>query len=760
MGTKEDNFLKKLRRTFKVEADEHLRAISSGLLELKKEPDSQKQTAIIETVFREAHSLKGAARAVNLTDIERISQAAETVFSALKRKNIRRSPELFDTLYKAVDTIADLGAFPDGKGTVPGKDAVSRLRRRLVRLATGEHDDKIKPENQDAVMAESEIHDTSPSAPRFAEKKPALPETVRISTAKLDALLLQAEEMISLKLTAAQHAADIQDAKAILDQCRKEWRKVYPATIKVQQHDGVQIRLQSTQIKTIFDRNQDHMQSLEGKLTDLTALIAHGRRAIGGMVDNLNQDIKEVLMLPFSFMLEVFPRFVRALSHDQGKDVELALRGGDTEIDRRILEEMKDPLVHLVRNGIDHGIETPKEREHHGKPRRGTITMAISNINGQQVEILISDDGRGIDPVKVKEAAVERGAISGDEADKLDEQEILSLIFRSDVSTSPIITDISGRGLGLAIVQDNVEKLGGRISLETRRHTGTWFKIVLPLTLAAFRGILVRTSDQFFMIPTSNVQQVVRIKRNEVKTVENRETIQLNGYAVPLVRLDTLLELPWNGNHGQDPEFIPVLVLGSSEKPIAFRVDNVLNEQEALLKNLGNQLSRIRNVAGATVLGSGRVVPVLNASDLMKSAVKESAAPPNTIVKKGASAEKEKNVLVVEDSITSRMLLKHILESAGYQVKTAVDGIDAYTTLRTEAFDLVVSDVDMPRMNGFGLTKKIRSDKNLAELPVVLVTALESGEDRERGMDVGANAYMVKSSFDQGNLLEVIQRLV
>ena len=759
MGMKEENFFKKLRRMFKVEADEHLRAISSGLLELKKEPDSQKQTAIIETVFRETHSLKGAARAVDLTDIERICQAAETVFSALKRKNIGLSPELFDTLYKAIDTIADLGASTDGKGTVPGKDVVSGLRLRLVRLATGEHDDGIKPENQDAVMPESEIHDAIPSEPRFADKKPALPETVRISTAKLDALLLQAEEMISLKLTAAQHADDIQDAKAILGQWRKEWRKVYPATIK-EQHDDVQLRSQWTKIKTVFDRNQDHMQSLEGKLADLTALIEDGRRSIGGMVDNLNQDIKEVLMLPFSFMLEIFPRFVRELSHDQGKDVELTLRGGDTKIDRRILEEMKDPLVHLVRNCIDHGIEKPKEREHHGKPRRGTITMAISNINGHQVEILISDDGRGIDPVQVKEAAVARGVLSRDEADKLHKQEILSLIFRSDVSTNPMITDISGRGLGLAIVQDNVEKLGGRISLETGLHTGTWFKIVLPLTLAAFRGILVRTADQLLMIPTSNVQQVVRIKRDEIKTVENRKTIQLNGYAVPLVRLDTILELPPNRNHRKAPEFISALVLGSSEKPIAFRVDGVLNEQEALLKNLGNQLSRVRNVAGATVLGSGGVVPVLNASDLMKSAVKESAALPKTIVKKGAFAEKEKKALVVEDSITSRMLLKNILESAGYQVKTAVDGIDAYTTLRTETFDLVVSDVDMPRMNGFGLTTKIRSDKKLAELPVVLVTALESGEDRERGMDVGADAYIVKSSFDQSNLLEVIQRLV
>lgn len=787
MDAKENNFLKKLRATFKIEADEHLRAISSGLLELKKKPDIQKQAAIIETVFREAHSLKGAARAVNLTDIEAICQAVETVFSALKRKEIDLSPELFNTLYKAIDAIADFVSPSEKEGPVPGKNAVSGIRRQLARLTAGEYaavpesevpipqqgavpvtPEKRVPEDNGEISPESEVCDAIPSALQFAEKTPALPKTVRISTAKLDSLLFQAEEMLSLKLTAAQHAADIRDTKALLGPWKKEWAKIYSEIRearqiiekKEHQNHSVQTDTLSAKIKTIFDRNQDRMQSLEGKLADLSTSIEHERRSIGGMVDNLLQDMKEVLMLPFSFMLDVFPRFVRELSSEQKKGVELELRGGETEIDRRILEEMKDPLIHLVRNCIDHGIEKPKEREINHKPRRGTITIAISNVNGHQVEIFISDDGRGIDPIIVKKAAVERGVISKNEADKLNEQEILSLIFRSGLSTSPIITDISGRGLGLAIAQDNVEKSGGLISLETGLHTGTSFRIVLPLTRAAFRGILVRTSDQLFMIPTTRVQQVVRIKQDEIKTVENRETIQLNGYAVPLVRIETILELPQNGNHGKAPESKHALVLGSAEKRIAFRVDRVLGEQEALLKSLGKQLSRVRNVSGATVLGSGRVVPVLNVPDLMKSALKESAVLPREIVAKGESAEEEKNVLVVEDSITSRMLLKNILESAGYQVKTAVDGIDAYTTLRAEAFDLVVSDVDMPRMNGFSLTAKIRSNRKLAELPVVLVTALESREDRERGIDVGADAYIVKSSFDQSNLLEVIQRLI
>jgi two-component system chemotaxis sensor kinase CheA len=348
-------------------------------------------------------------------------------------------------------------------------------------------------------------------------------------------------------------------------------------------------------------------------------------------------------------------------------------------------------------------------------------------------------------------------------ADEMDEGEALPLVFRSGVSTSPIITDISGRGLGLAIVVEKVEKLGGVVSLETRPDAGTSFRIVLPLTLATFRGVLVRAHEHIFVLPTVNVERVARVKEDEIKTVENRETIGLNGQVLSVVRLGDVLELPRKSAIREEADatnHLYAAVVGSAEKRIAFLVDEVLDEQEVLVKSLGKQLSRVRNIAGATVLGTGRVVPILNVPDLMKSAVKVATAPARAAVTEGKVEARIKTILVAEDSITARTLLKNILEAAGYSVKTAVDGVDAFTTLRTEGVDLVVSDVEMPRMNGFDLTAKIRADKRLEELPVVLVTALESREDRERGIDAGANAYIVKSSFDQSNLLEVIRRLI
>jgi len=790
MDKREDSFLKKLQLAFKTEAEEHIQAISSSLLDLEKIPSPEKQIVMIESIFREAHSLKGAARAVNMTDIETICQSLESLFASLKHNSMTLSPQLFDTLHHAVDVMSKLLSSP-----AEGSSAISELMQQLSRAQAGEresmihtedylplppkdilplpsekhkHKGETKAKEKAPIPSTPEIHNHSFRDNQFAKEKPVLSETVRISTEKLDSLLLQTEEMLSIKLSGAQQNDDLRDITGMLNVWRKEWVKNYPQVRtfhtllekkdKESKHD--QGNAQLGKLMEFFDRDYTHIESIGKRLTALATSSKHSHRLLSGMVDNLLDDMKKVLMLPFSTLLEIFPKMIRDLSRDQGKEVEVTILGSEVEIDRRILEEMKDPLIHLLRNCIDHGIEKPEERVKNKKLPRGIVTIVISQLDSNKIEICISDDGSGIDLEKVKKVAVKSGVISEKEAENLSEADVLSLIFQSDVSTSPIITDISGRGLGLAIVREKVGKLGGHISVQTKAGVGTVFRILLPLTIATFRGIIVQVEGQVFVIPTVNVERVMRIKREEIKTVENRETILLNDSTVSLVRLTDVLELPQIEKKGGDSKFIPVLVLGSTEKRIAFSVDKVLTEQEILVKSLGKNLSRIRHIAGATVLGSGKVVPILNVSDLMKSAVKVTSASTGTPVTAEMAGAKRKSILVVEDSITSRMLLKNILEASGYLVKTAVDGIEAWTALRMGDSDLVVSDVDMPRMNGFELTSKIRSDKKTAELPIILVTGLESREDRERGIDVGANAYIVKSSFDQSNLLEVIQRLI
>lgn len=748
-----DDFLKRLLAIFRIEADEHLAAISSGLIVLEKTPAGELWAETVESIYREAHSLKGAARAVNLVEIESLCHSLEGVFAALKGRRVPASPPLFDLLQQALDALGALLAA--GAKTGPHKPQLAALLRRLDALANGEQTETQAREIPDSTAA------SAPEAPPTAAPASA---TIRVDTAKLDAVLRQAEELFAPRLAAGQRAIELRETAAALAVWKKERAKVQPALRSLDRslpQQGKKGQRELTKLLEYLEAENLTLKTVEDRLARLQRSAEQDHRGLSGMVENLLHDVKQLHLLPFSSLLDGFPRLARELARDHGKEVDLVISGGEIEIDRRILEEMKDPLNHLLRNSIDHGIEKPAERGQLAKPAHGTLTIAVSQKDSSKVEILIADDGRGIDVAKLRGAATRLGLIASEELEKLGERELLPLIFRSGVSTSPIVTDLSGRGLGLAIVQEKVERLSGTIAIETHANAGTIFRIVLPLTLATFRGILVHVGDQMFIIPAVSVERVARVADLDIQTLENRETIPLDGQTVALVWLSDMLEMPRKASAAA-AEKVQVVVLGLGLARIAFRVGAILGEQEVLVKGLGRQLARVRNLAGASVLGTGQVVPVLNVFDLTKSAVKSASSPPARPAEKPSeSANKAKqSILVVEDSITSRALLKNILESAGYRVSTAVDGVDAYTALKTGAFDLIVSDVEMPRMDGLDLTAKVRADKQLADLPIVLVTALASREHRERGIDVGANAYIVKSSFDQSNLLEVIERLI
>jgi two-component system, chemotaxis family, sensor kinase CheA len=788
MINNEAEFLKELLSMFKIEAEEHIKGISSNLLELEKIADPGRQTPVIEIIYREAHSLKGAARAVNLNQVETLCQSMESVFSAMKRRALTLSSEHYDILHEAVDRVAGLIETPDldisGILQKLGRLEESKDKQARETAQSASEQAAAAAPSREPIREQATVEQRPETAPvPAAAQRPSvqdqgnhpagIPEksqsfvsdTIRITTSKLDSLLLQAEELMASKLYAFQFSSDQRELLGAVDLWRKEWEK-REQELKAFRRDIERLEKSADgdsdswfSILDFLNYNFGQVKQLESRLHTLSKLSETNARTLGGMVDNLLLDMKQVLTLPFSTLLKILPKVVRDLSRDQNKDVELIVKGSTIEIDRRILEEMKDPFIHLLRNCIDHGIEKPAERSLQNKPSGGYISIIISQASGNKVEILVSDDGRGVDPVKVRSAAVRNGFITEEAANQLSDSEARMLIFQSDVSTSPIITDISGRGLGLSIVREKVEKLGGTISFDSQIGKGTTFRIQLPVTLATFRGILVELNDQLFVIPTMNIERVMRIRKNDVKTAENRETVVVDGRVVSLVHLADVLEMPRRAARGEEFATFQAVLLTSGDRRMAFAVNQIMNEQEVLVKSLGRQLVRVRNIAGATILGSNKVVPILNVSDLMKSAVKVSQIPAKLSISEGTEVGK-KNILVAEDSITSRTLLKNILESAGYNVKTSVDGVDALTALRTETFDLVVSDIEMPRMNGFDLVSKIRSDQKTAEVPVILVTALESREDRERGIDVGANAYIVKRSFDQSNLLEVISKLI
>jgi len=387
------------------------------------------------------------------------------------------------------------------------------------------------------------------------------------------------------------------------------------------------------------------------------------------------------------------------------------------------------------------------------------VTIAVTRVEGNKLSILISDDGGGIDLRGVRQIAGKVGARSQDQLDSLDDDAALSLVFESGVSTNPIVTDVSGRGIGLAIVQEKVEQLGGSAHVSSTLGVGSSFELIVPATVASSRGVIVRVADRLFVLPTLHVDRVTRIDPATIATIENTDTVPMDGETVAFAFLHDVLALQ-RKPRGDETDLLPVVVLMSGNDRIAFAVDWILGEQEVLVKGLGPQLESVRYVTGATVLESEKVALILHPPEVLRAATHGTvqSTPVATVIEE--SVRRKKKILVAEDSITSRTLLKNILETTGYEVRTVVDGLEALSALMEEEFDLLISDVEMPRMNGFDLTARIRGDARHAELPVMLVTSLESREDRERGVDVGANAYITKGSFDQTTLLETARRLV
>ena len=450
---------------------------------------------------------------------------------------------------------------------------------------------------------------------------------------------------------------------------------------------------------------------------------------------------------------------VRKIARDLGKEIRFRVVGEEIRIDKRILEALKDPLLHLLRNSLDHGIEEAAKRAGAGKPLAGAITLTIRIAPDSRVEVLLEDDGRGIDIEKVKRKAVEEGLLASDKANKMTKKDALELVFLSGVSTSPIITDISGRGVGLNVVRENVIAMGGEIDIETATGQGTTFRLSLPLSLSNARGVLVRSQGRLYVVPLQFVERGLSMHRENYAKIDGKTVIEYEGRTVTLRRLDDVLSGGTGGGRKEDSPQATVLLIRLSGNLIALEVDEILWEQDVVIKPLPAPISRVRTVAGATLLSTGELVLVLQVPDLFDAA-RANPAVMQRSEDATASEKRRQRLLVVDDSITSRVLLHDILVSSGFEVKTAVDGIDALTHLREEAFDLIVSDVEMPRMNGFELTESVRKDDKLGVLPVVLVTGLETQEDRERGFDVGANAYINKSSFDQSNLIDVIERLI
>ncbi|MBI3581855.1 MAG: response regulator [Nitrospinae bacterium] len=472
----------------------------------------------------------------------------------------------------------------------------------------------------------------------------------------------------------------------------------------------------------------------------------------------LDGGIREARLVPFSALFNLFPRMVRDLARDRSKVVELEIAGGDAKADKRIIEEMKDPLMHLIRNSIDHGLETPEERERAGKPRAGKIRLSAFRTEANIV-VEVADDGRGLDVEAIKKTAVKRKMLSEKELEATPPREIENLVFAHGFSTSAFVTDVSGRGIGLDVVRANVEALKGSVQAESKPGVSCVFRVKLPVTLTTARVLLVEAGGGAYAIPMEYVDAALRVAPGDVFHLEGKPAIapEHRG-AVWVAELSDVLGLPKDGEGARPPAaWRPCVILAVGEDKFGVFVDDLLDEQEVVLKVKSGVLKRVRNVSDATILADGEICSVLNPNDMLRTIRKQSATAGPPVGKK--PEERKRSVLLVEDSITTRTQEKRILEGGGYEVVTAVNGVDALEKLSRRSFDAVVSDVIMPEMDGLALTTRIRGDKRNKDLPVILVTTLASDEDKKRGLEAGANAYIPKPSFDQKILLETLERL-
>jgi two-component system chemotaxis sensor kinase CheA len=714
-------FLARLRATFRDEAQEHLQAIGSGLLQLEQAPPGEPlQPAVLEGIFRAAHSLKGAARAVEAREVETLCQLVEDTFADWRRGACTPTIAALDELHQRLRRMAALldPAAPVAARVGPPAAAEAPVAPRVGPRATAEA-------AAAATVGPLVAAETPPWLAGAALPAAGPADTVRVAVETLNDRLLEAEELLAVKLVAQQRATELQELAGMLRAAR--------------------------------GARPERMPAIEARVAALAQAAEQDRAAAAKAVDALLATSKQLLQLPFASVAAGLPLLVRELSREQGKEAVLQLEGQHVELDKRVLDALRDPLVHLLRNAVDHGVEPPADRLRRGLFPRAQLRLAAEAAPSGRVRITLADDGPGIDAARVRAAAVAQGVLTADAAARLSDEAARRLVFHSGLTTCDAVTQLSGRGLGLAIVQEQVARLGGEVSVQNRPGGGTEFRVLVPAKRTTFRGVLVEAGGRPLLFPTTEVAQVARVRHGELRTVEGRTAVALGGQLLPVAWLGALLGFAAPAAvAGSDS--VPLVVAGSGEARVAFAVDAVLDESEFLVKWLQRPLVRVRHVAAGTVLAGGRIGLILRVPELLRAAREPASAVRPALA--ATAPSRPRSVLVAEDSITSRLLIKGVLEAAGFRVTTAVDGLDAIARLRAEPCDLVVSDVEMPRLDGYGLTERIRADARLARTPVVLVTALEDPLQRARGLAAGADAYIGKSGFEDRTLVDVVQGLL
>jgi two-component system chemotaxis sensor kinase CheA len=743
----------RLLATFQIEHKEHVERIRETLATVEA-ADGRPAGPELDEAFRRAHSLKGAARAVDLRPLEGLAHRLETLFSRIREQAIRLDKPVIRVIAQALDASEDWLAAMSGGGKEPAMPAEA-LEAIDALLGTPAQ----RPLEKSAPVTVPGVATVTASESATAVRSaPAIPsDTLRLRAESLDRIVTSAGQLLTEGLRQNEVTSQLRQASLQLAETVAERNRARRSGA------GVFQRLDSSPEFAVAARyvnfldHQIHVLTKEvGAVLQLQERNTWALRALAG---ELQHDIRQARMVPAENVFDGFRKMVRDLARDAGKAIDLHLTGLHVEADRTVLQALKDPVMHMLRNAVSHGLESETERRSRGKNPEGRIDLTL-DVHGTQLRCTVEDDGRGVDLRKVSETAVRKGLIAEAEIAARAPADLLRLILLPGFSTATSVTDLSGRGMGLSVAAQAIGRLQGTIDVGAGSRGGTRITMTVPVSVSTHRLLLVTCQNRTLAIPLQAIERLRRIALADMQTVHGRPVVEIEGERIPLVSLAHLLN-PEEPAVTATQNSLCVMVVRGGDRRLAVAVDAFLAERDAIIKDLPAPANVNAQILGATLLEDASVCLVLNGTVIVESSqhsmeplVLAAAAEPPAIV------EHSIEILVVDDSLTTRTLEKSVLEAHGYQVAIAVDGVDALNRLRAGPVGLVISDVQMPRLDGFGLLEEMKRDPRLANIPVVIVSSLEDPEDQARGLTLGADAYIVKRKFDQHELLETVRQIL
>jgi two-component system chemotaxis sensor kinase CheA len=728
---------------FVEEARDRIKALGGALLRLEQAPGD---VGAIAEALREAHSIKGSALMLGFTDVSQISHELEELFVAAKTNPSLLDGDAFDVIFSGIDRMTTrIEALARGEmDAIEVADICAQLGGLLEKSGSDPGTKNIN--NDGTISAVGSDPRTVPGSDLdvpVVRKAPELRQSLRVPIEKLDRLAHLAPEMVVQSLKAFERHTELRRVERMLSRLRDRVReaRLTPGTTDVDR------------VAQLADY-ADALDAVTRRMREFLVTFSDDRVRLNLITEELRQNVIELTMLPVASVFDAFPRAVRDLARTFGKDVEITIRGRETELDKKIIEQISEPLIHLIRNAMDHGIETPADRVRNGKPAAGHLTLSAEQ-QGNRILITLKDDGCGIDLAMLRTVAIQRRVATASDIDHWSAEQLLEVIFQPGFSTRSLTTDVSGRGVGMDVVKSVVERLGGSVRVQSELDKGTSITLNLPLSLALLRVVLLEAGEELFALPTAAIRRILHVSADDIGQLQQGPVAEVDGENIPLTPLSAMLHVPAAPPAARQT----VIVAEGSDGRFGILVEAVHEEQELVFKELRGPLRNQKTFTGAALLGNGDIVPILDVNALFELASRGAslgAAP--AMVRR--AAPRIGRVLVVDDSLVAGELQKNILLAAGYESEIASDGVEALECLHRKDWDLVVADVDMPRLNGFELTEHIRADEQFRDIPVIIVTSRDTVDDRRRGFEVGADAYVLKREFDQSQLLDTVRRLI